>query len=255
MEGGELIMKGSCIFRNCSSQYEAGGIWIDLNQGGLINISNMKVKSCKAITDGGGMFLSSGLGSKIILDKSEIYQCESNGNGGGIYSQIFMYSESRFIIKDTIIHECKSTNQSQYSYPESGFGGGIFLICDGKYYPSSKNLDFHGMKIYNNSADKFGQSLYVVMNNVSEWCQYGILGEYVKGNYSDTYSNETDIEGIAMNMNTFNSATQQLIQQKQQPLELFWRILGILNKANVIAKVSMTKTKLSFILEGQNMIS
>ncbi|KAA6370363.1 MAG: hypothetical protein EZS28_034109, partial [Streblomastix strix] len=41
----------------------------------------------------------------------------------------------------------------------------------------------------------------------------------------------------------------------QQPLELFWRILGILNKANVIAKVSMTKTKLSFILEGQNMIS
>ncbi|KAA6386855.1 MAG: hypothetical protein EZS28_017614, partial [Streblomastix strix] len=195
----------------------------------------MKVKSCKAITDGGGIFLSSGLGSKIILDKSEIYQCESNGNGGGIYSQIFI--------------------SSQNSYQISGFGGGIFLICDGKYYPSQKNMDFHGMKIYNNSADKFGQSAYVVMNNVSEWCQHGILGEYLKGNYSDTYSNETDLEGIAMNMNIFNYATQQLIQQQQQPLELFWRILGILNKANVIAKVSMTKTKLSFILEGQNMIS
>jgi hypothetical protein len=37
------------------------------------------------------------------------------------------------------------------------------------------------------------------MTNVVEWCKYGTDGEYVKGNYSDAYSNLSDIEGIAVN--------------------------------------------------------
>ncbi|KAA6368854.1 MAG: hypothetical protein EZS28_035619, partial [Streblomastix strix] len=37
-----------------------------------------------------------------------------------------------------------------------------------------------GMKIYGNSADKAGQSLYVAMTQLAEWCRTGIAGEYVK---------------------------------------------------------------------------
>jgi hypothetical protein len=54
------------------------------------------------------------------------------------------------------------------------------------------------MKIYLNTADKYGWSVYVAMVRITEWCKYGILGEHVKGNYSDTYSDERELEGIPL---------------------------------------------------------
>jgi hypothetical protein len=75
----------------------------------------------------------------------------------------------------------------------TGFGGGIFIGINGSRGPASMSLDLKGMKIYNNSASSGGQSLFVVMDKLKDWCEYGLLGEYVKGNYSDTDSNENDL--------------------------------------------------------------
>ncbi|KAA6379841.1 MAG: putative NEK protein kinase [Streblomastix strix] len=92
------------------------------------------------------------------------------------------------------------------------------------------------------------------MRQVVEFCQYGTQGEYVKGNYSDTYSDESDLIGIPMNLNIFNSSSPQTIEQQQQPLELLWNDLGILKSASVIVNVSNPNGKLIFNLEGQRMI-
>lgn len=60
------------------------------------------------------------------------------------------------------------------------------------------------MKILDNEADNAGQSMYVVMNKVKEWCRQGIKGEYAKGNYSEEDSDERDLEGFPQNINQFN---------------------------------------------------
>jgi hypothetical protein len=56
-----------------------------------------------------------------------------------------------------------------------------------------------GLNIIGNIASKYGQSLYVAMTKVKEWCRYGDSGEYVKGNYTDGISNVNELEGIAIN--------------------------------------------------------
>ncbi|KAA6365045.1 MAG: hypothetical protein EZS28_039428 [Streblomastix strix] len=202
-------------------------------------------------------------GGQLILNKScEFYQCESHGNGGGIYIGINFTAQFSFIIKDAYFHECKALNStnSSISYSQTGFGGGLFLGGEqfpgesGDYDPSTQLIDLHGMKINNNSADKYGQSQYIVMKDVVEFCQYGILGEYVKGNYSDTYSDEIDLVGIPMDLETFNASTSELIKQQQKPLEPWWRTLGILKNAQVVVNVSNPNKKLIFHIEGQRMI-
>jgi hypothetical protein len=51
------------------------------------------------------------------------------------------------------------------------------------------------------------------MIKVKEWCKFGILGEYVKGNYSDRFSELKDIEGISVNFTTFNNLSLDKILQ------------------------------------------
>ncbi|KAA6385182.1 MAG: hypothetical protein EZS28_019292, partial [Streblomastix strix] len=217
-------------------------------------MNNIKFRSCSSHGNGGGINAHINEGGQLILDNScEFYQCESR-NGGGIYADINLTTQCSFVIKDALIHECEAITNDSLSYSQSGFGGGMFIGGSGDYNPISKLIDFRGMKIYNNSADKYGQSLFVVMTKVAELCKYGILGEYMKGNYSDAYSDEHDLIGIPMNLTEFNSSTSQTIEQQQKPLELLWGILGILKSASVIVNISNPKGKLIFNLEGQRMI-
>ncbi|KAA6398836.1 MAG: hypothetical protein EZS28_005642 [Streblomastix strix] len=137
------------------------------------------------------------------------------------------------------------------------FGGGLFLGIYGDYDPNSKLIDLRGMKFDGNAAERHGKSLYVAIPQVAELCQYGILGEYVKGNYSDTYSDENDLEGIPMNLITFgekDSQNQIQIQQESKPLEPLWRILGILKSAQVVVNASNPNGKIIFHIRGQRMI-
>ncbi|KAA6394601.1 MAG: hypothetical protein EZS28_009874 [Streblomastix strix] len=248
---------GELEYNQCNAK-SGGGIFCSIRDNAVIEINNASFRKCSSSGNGGGLWVEIESGGQLILDKAcEFYQCESYENGGGIYVRIYYLQQHSIYIKDAFIHECKSLNNTNSSqiFSRSGFGGGMFLIYYGDYDPSTELINLRGMKIYNNSADKYGQSLYVVMPQVAELCQYGILGEYVKGNYSDTYSNESDLYGVPMNLTTFNTSTQtQLIQQQQQPLELWWRILGILKNAQVIVNISSPIGKLIFHLEGQRMI-
>ncbi|KAA6393538.1 MAG: hypothetical protein EZS28_010935 [Streblomastix strix] len=242
------------LIENCNGQDQGGGIYCLISSNGLNQVNNMKLSNCISQGNGGGIYAIIESGGQLILDKSsEFYQLESRGNGGGIYVDIDSTTQCSFIIKDAYIHECKSLINTSLSYPESGFGGGLFLGGSGDYNPISKLIDLHGMKIYNNSADKYGQSLYVIIPQGAELCKYGILGEYVKGNYSDTYSDESDLEGIPMNLTTFNTSNQTQIKTQVKPLELYWRVLGILKSASVIVNVSNPNGKLMFHIEGQRM--
>jgi hypothetical protein len=42
------------------------------------------------------------------------------------------------------------------------------------------------------------------MPNIKQFCREGILGEFIKGNYSDEDSDERDLEGIPFNDTQFS---------------------------------------------------
>ncbi|KAA6390469.1 MAG: hypothetical protein EZS28_014000 [Streblomastix strix] len=90
-------------------------------------------------------------------------------------------------------------------FSQSRFGGRIFLSTNGHYNPSSSSLNLQGMKIYNNSADKYGQR------------------QYIKGNYSDLSSNKGDLVGVQMLSQDFSTSEQSLIIQDQRNLEFWWK--------------------------------
>ncbi|KAA6401903.1 MAG: putative NEK protein kinase [Streblomastix strix] len=243
------------LIENCNSAELGGGIYCLIENLGQIHINSLKLNKCNSQKDGGGICAEIESGGQLTLDNQcEFYHCKSNGNGGGICVQINISKQCTFIIKYAYFHECQSITNTSLSYSQSGFGGSLFLGGEGDYDPTSKLIDLHGMKIYNNTASKYGQSLYVAMTQIAEWCKYGILGEYVKGNYSDTYSYEKDLEGIPIEYYSFNHSTSELIEQQQQPLEPWWRVLGILKNAQVVLNVSNPNGKLLFHIEGQRMI-
>ncbi|KAA6324022.1 MAG: hypothetical protein EZS28_054241, partial [Streblomastix strix] len=105
-----------------------------------------------------------------------------------------------------------------------GYGGGIFLTGNGNYNAQSEKLDLHGMKILDNSASNSGQSLFVAISKLKEWCRYGINGDYVKGDYDDTLSNDNELEGIPINQNSFISLTRTQIENATKPLEYYWSL-------------------------------
>ncbi|KAA6384909.1 MAG: hypothetical protein EZS28_019563 [Streblomastix strix] len=169
-----------CQLQDCSS-YDGGGIQLQISRLCLFEISNAQFKNCSGEYQGGGIYANISFGGKLIIDSCSFYLCNS-GNGGGIYVIINFPSQNSFIIKDTLIQGCKALNNTNSSlrYSESGFGGGLFLGALRDYDPSSKLIDLHGLKIYNNTADKFGQSLFVAMTKVVE-CNNNLLnigGEY-----------------------------------------------------------------------------
>ncbi|KAA6382268.1 MAG: hypothetical protein EZS28_022206 [Streblomastix strix] len=188
-----LNISQSCSFTNCISRTIGGAIQ-SVIQGGHIELNEVIIKGCKA------------------------------RNGGGIYVNIDFTAQFEFKVINSQIQNCQAKDDDLQTKP-TGFGGGIFVTGSGDYDPSTESLDLKGMKIFGNSADKAGQSLYVVMTNLIEWCREGIAGEYVKGNYNDRYSKFEDIEGISVNLTLFNSLSQEQIQQQQQALQYYWVII------------------------------
>ncbi|KAA6381788.1 MAG: hypothetical protein EZS28_022684 [Streblomastix strix] len=187
-------------FVNCSA-LDGGGI--DLQIWGILSIfsSNLTFRNCSARNWGGGIL---------------------NGNGGGIYINLNISTQYEVVIKDLLVQNCKATTNISQSKPPTGYGGGIFLTSNKDYNPSTNVIDFRGLKIYNNSADKAGQSLYVVMIKLAELCQQGESGEYIKGNYTDGISQYNELEGIPVDSKTFNSCSSSQIKYQQNYLESYW---------------------------------
>ncbi|KAA6386019.1 MAG: hypothetical protein EZS28_018454, partial [Streblomastix strix] len=211
-----------CTFINCSTDDCGGGLYCYIHSNGSAVLSNVTFDNCSA-ENGGGIYTSIYSGGRFIIkDQCSFSGCKAiSGNGGGIY--IEYYSEFEFKINDATIRECEAVADTS-EIPPTGYGGGIFFISLSSLDILPKNLNFKGMKIYNNTAERGGQSLYVVMTKLKEWCQYGIDGEHVKGNYTDGLSNKNEIQGILVNSTTFRSYSSTQINEQQVYLEDYWII-------------------------------
>ncbi|KAA6385930.1 MAG: hypothetical protein EZS28_018543 [Streblomastix strix] len=217
-----------CKFTSCKAQNTLGGaIYVTTFLGeAYIILSHTQMIGCQALS-GGGLYAKNSLVGSVIIENSCIFKdCKAtSGNGGGIYTELPDLSNalSSFVIRDALFHNCQAV-ASASTTPPTGFGGGIFIGGTGTYVPSTKRLDLKGMKIYGNSASSGGQSLYVVMNKLQQWCEYGLLGEYVKGNYSDTDSDENDLQGLPIDFILFSSSSQSYIETNEKTLENYWRV-------------------------------
>ncbi|KAA6380589.1 MAG: putative AGC family protein kinase [Streblomastix strix] len=175
-----IITSDNLIFKDCSAQ-NGGGIFIGQYYVQIDNYcisfyssNQILIDNCSASECGGGIYCSNNI-NLISLNNMIINNCRAP-NGGGIYINANFSAQFQFIIDDVLIKECQA-NSNQY---QIGYGGGIFLLGDGDYDPSSNDLDLRGMKIYNNSATNGGQSLYVVMINRMERLGKGAFGEVRK---------------------------------------------------------------------------
>ncbi|KAA6398337.1 MAG: hypothetical protein EZS28_006133, partial [Streblomastix strix] len=251
----DIIEIDGFIFIECSSDH-GGGILLSLVDNSKQIINGGKFINCEASIYGGGISVQLYSNSELILNNScYFYKCVCQECGGAIYAYMNYSLPFQFKIRDTAIYGCfaeQSSSQTQY---HSGFGGGIFLTGTGDYDPSTESLDFRGMNINGNYADNGGQSLYVVMPNLIQWCKSGVAGEYIKGNYSDKYSNFEEIEGISTDQITFNSLSLDSVQQQQAPLQYYWVYISILTKAQATLNISNVNQPLLINLEGYNMFA
>ncbi|KAA6390518.1 MAG: hypothetical protein EZS28_013956, partial [Streblomastix strix] len=216
-----------CTFNRCFTNNSVGGaIYVGNNLvEAYITLSHTQFIGCQA-QSGGGLYAQIAQSGQLVIENScEFKQCIANsGNGGGIYVNLEYgrNDQTSFIIRDALIQNCQAVAYASAT-PPTGFGGGIFIGINGSLSPSM-SLDLKGMKIYGNSATYGGQSLYVVMDKLKDWCEYGLLGEYVKGNYSDTDSIESDLQGLVLDFSQFTSSSQSYIQTNQKTLENYWRV-------------------------------
>ncbi|KAA6368484.1 MAG: hypothetical protein EZS28_035989, partial [Streblomastix strix] len=210
----ELILQNQCQFSDCySDRQNGGGIEAYMPKGGKVTLSGAIFRNCSAINGGAISVYSVQNCILTIGNGCSFDNCKASNKGGGLYVDLNFNASVQFNIRDAQIGYCSA----------SFLGGGIFLAGDGDYNPSSNGLDFRGLKInYNNTATYGGKTLFVVMSKLKEWCQYGNNGQFVKGNYSDSTSNETDLQGIPINTTQFNKLNLSQIIQKQVYLEQYW---------------------------------
>ncbi|KAA6403158.1 MAG: hypothetical protein EZS28_001312 [Streblomastix strix] len=253
--GSTVDIIGSVTIYNCSSSGNAGGLYVSMNSG-LFQCNNMYVQECKSLNNGGGIYIDIINGGELILDNGcQLIQCISEqGNGGAIYIDIDFEQQSQFKIKDALIQSCEAKYNSQSNSP-TGYGGGIFLVGSVNFDVSQRLLDFHGLKTNGNLASYNGQSLYVVMAKIDSWCKQGNYGEYVKGNYSNSKSSLGELQGIATSFGTFSKMTIQQISALTQHLQLLWSQSAVVTKVSAIINQNNIDAPLLFIIEGHGMIS
>ncbi|KAA6386621.1 MAG: hypothetical protein EZS28_017852, partial [Streblomastix strix] len=217
------IMKVAIV--NCNSDV-GGGIHMQISEG-QFDAQGLLMKDCRSNLNAGGFYASIASKARVIFDRTcEFVNCETYGNGGAMYLLIFLNTPVTIFLQDVAIHECKSYKNTSQSYALSGFGGGIFIDGQGPYDVSSRGLNFKGMKFDRNKAEKHGQSMYVVMKYLENFCLLGIAGEYVKGNYSDYRSNQEELMGYDIDCSAFYPMSQAQIEgpQQQQFLEELWDV-------------------------------
>ncbi|KAA6343324.1 MAG: hypothetical protein EZS28_052318 [Streblomastix strix] len=93
------------------------------------------------------------------------------------------------------------------------------------------------------------------MPKLADWCRQGSLGEFVKGNYSDTDSNLNELEGIIKDYSGFNSLSTTQIQDQQNHLQYFWSEVPVLKQANAVLNESIADQPLQITLKGSNLIA
>ncbi|KAA6398520.1 MAG: hypothetical protein EZS28_005958 [Streblomastix strix] len=234
--GQSLIISETCQFTKCKSEKSGGGMFA--YQSGmdcLVEISGeVSFNECSALIRGGGIYFESYNDPSIVISKVVCQRCSAS-LGGGIFIFISFSSSNVIEINDASFEECKAIEDKMNDIPPSGYGGGIFVGSQTSVTSYTKYLDLQHMKMNGNTADRGGQSMYVTTTFVIDWCRKGYAGQYVKGDYIEGTSNQNELQGIPINLMSFQSLTTESIQQQQKPLEYYWdyplgQIWHILNK-------------------------
>ncbi|KAA6375571.1 MAG: hypothetical protein EZS28_028902, partial [Streblomastix strix] len=121
--GSQLIMSGTCIFKNCSA-VNGGGIYMYIDSGWKVNIKDQCIFSeCKTSQSGGGIY-SYIYGIFNIEDTTfDSCSCIQPGNGGGI--SLYHGTSSILSIINSSFINCKTIQNS--SNQRYGSGGAIFI--------------------------------------------------------------------------------------------------------------------------------
>ncbi|KAA6386856.1 MAG: hypothetical protein EZS28_017615 [Streblomastix strix] len=120
MQGGELIMRGSCIFRNCNSSNDGGAfnIMTDYNNDNIRSSGGVQFIGCNSGSWGGGILISSSYTGLIQINKMSFQDCSSL-KGGGFYSSLYNGASLLITGKLSFLNCSSSENQDD--------GGGIYL--------------------------------------------------------------------------------------------------------------------------------
>ncbi|KAA6355243.1 MAG: hypothetical protein EZS28_049230, partial [Streblomastix strix] len=159
----------------------------------------------------------------------------------------------QFKIKDATFRNSQAKKHNSRDIPPTGYGGGIFLTGTGDYDVDSDQIDLSGMKSDSNSADSGGQSTYIVMPQLEEFCQKD-SGALVKGDYDDKESDLNDVEGISTDVASFNQLNPQEIKEEQKPLHYYWAVFASLRTAKVVVDFRNVDEPFKYQLFGINMI-
>ncbi|KAA6400765.1 MAG: hypothetical protein EZS28_003705, partial [Streblomastix strix] len=223
--GSSQLIINQMQFEDCYSSSFGGGMHLLSKLQAPVNIEQLTFKNCKSSTRGGGIHIISEMQGNIQINKITAEDCVcTKGNGGGIFVSIEFNTYSQLKMNEITVLRCKAQSDTSNYFQPTGYGGGIFLAGYGDYNPLTRVLDFRNMKIYGNTADKAGQSLYVAMTKVAEWCKEGTQGEYVKGNYSYGISNQNELQGIHVDSVTFDSYSSTQINKLQNSLQHYWNL-------------------------------
>ncbi|KAA6389188.1 MAG: hypothetical protein EZS28_015285 [Streblomastix strix] len=233
--GGSLHIKISSMkskliinemkFEDCYSSSTGGGMYLLNQMNAHAYIEQLTFTNCSSLSRGGGAYIISEVSSYLQINQITAEDCVcSKGNGGGIYVNIDFGASSEFKMINISLLRCKAQSDTSNDLPPTGYGGGIFLTGQGNYNSLSKLLDFRKMKFNGNTANKSGQTMYIAMTQVAEWCRAGTAGEYVKGNYSDGISNQNELQGIPVDSVTFDSYSSTQINELQNRLQYYWNV-------------------------------
>ncbi|KAA6360323.1 MAG: hypothetical protein EZS28_044150, partial [Streblomastix strix] len=111
-----------------------------------------------------------------------------------------------------------------------------------------------GMRILGNTANNGGQSLYVAITKLAEWCRTGTAGEYVKGNYIDSSSDLNILEGTPLDYSTFKDSSIDQILAQQQHLQYYWSLISFITNVSAILTIQNGIQSLQFTIKGNNLI-
>ncbi|KAA6390939.1 MAG: hypothetical protein EZS28_013534, partial [Streblomastix strix] len=121
---GSVSIGGACLFDNCSSYYDSGALFAQINQGSLTIDGACIFTECKSGLGGGGIYSNIYDSTLNIEDTTfDSCACTQPGNGGGI--SLYQGSSSIISITNSSFIDCKTiSNSSDQRY---GWGGAIFI--------------------------------------------------------------------------------------------------------------------------------
>ncbi|KAA6375345.1 MAG: hypothetical protein EZS28_029127, partial [Streblomastix strix] len=164
--GGAYIIiqyQASCIinkvqFKDCNAYREGGGIFV--NGYGQMNqiINRTQFTNCEVYWNGGGMIAEIPSENSILeLIDLQFDNCQAlQDYGGGLY--VIMSQGGQLLLSETFLFKDCNCN-----IDKNGYGGGIYLLCNGSESKISSTCELE----FDNCTSNHGGGMYIIIDNQS----------------------------------------------------------------------------------------